>query len=229
MKTRVWHITFALIFAIVFMGVLSAGLAGRSAQAMKADWPIGRPMSIGLASNTQASATCGTDAPVAIDSNNLQVTFWAQKDTFVRQNQATTNYGTLAYLRAGTNLQPYDVYQTLVQFDISALPANAVIVTATLELYSPVTSTPNLRAYAALGTWTETGVTWDTKPAHSTDYGSQIMSGLGWHKWNVTALAQQWQAGTRTNNGFLLTKPATSSAHSITAHAPPARIPRASP
>ncbi|CAG1771628.1 hypothetical protein BAC2_01842, partial [uncultured bacterium] len=160
--------------------------------------------SIGVASVAPTSALCSPEAPVAIDANNLQMTFMAQADAHVRQNSPTVNYSNTTYLRTGRVLAPSDAYQTLIQYDISALPANATIVTATLELYAPVSSTPNLRAYAALGSWSEATVTWNTKPTYSSDYGSQTVNGLGWHKWNVTSLVQQWKAGTRTNYGFLL-------------------------
>ncbi len=208
MKKRMWHISLALIFAVAFIGVVSVGLNSRAAQALEADKPIGLPKSIGLMS-TAPSASCGADAPVAINANTLQTTFMAQADAHVRQNAPTVNYSATTYLRTGRILAPSDAYQTLIHYDLSSLPANAVIVTATLELYSPVSSTPNLRAYAALGAWTETGVTWNTKPTYSADYGAQTANGLGWHKWNVTSLVQQWTAGTRTNYGFLLAQAGT--------------------
>jgi len=208
MKKRMWHISMALIFAVAFIGVVSVGLNSRAAQALEADKPIGLLGPIGLASSAP-SASCGADAPVAINANTLQTTFTAQADAHVRQNAPTVNYSATTYLRTGRILAPSDAYQTLIQYDLSSLPANAVIVTATLELYAPISSTPNLRAYAALGAWTETGVTWNTKPTYSADYGAQTANGLGWHKWNVTSLVQQWQAGTRTNYGFLLAQAGT--------------------
>lgn len=208
MQTRVWHIGIALFVAMVFIGVMSVGLDGRAAQALAADRPFGPVSSIGLAS-TAPGASCGADAPVAINANNLQTTFMAQADAHVRQNSPTVNYSNTTYLRTGRILAPSDAYQTLLQYDISSLPANAVIVTATLELYAPVSSTPNIRVYAALGTWAESTVTWNTKPTASSDYGSQTANGLGWHAWNVTSLVQQWKAGTRANYGFLLAQAGT--------------------
>lgn len=208
MQTRVGHIGIALIVAMVFIGVLSVGFDGRAAQALAADRPSGPVSSIGLVS-TAPNVTCGADAPAAITANNLQTTFMAQADAHVRQNSPTVNYSSTTYLRTGRILAPSDAYQTLIQYDISSLPANAVIVTATLEVYSPVSSTPNIRAYAALGSWTESTVTWNTKPTASTDYGSQTATGLGWHKWDVTSLVQQWKAGTRVNYGFLLAQAGT--------------------
>ena len=56
MKTRVWHISIALIVALVFISLLSAGLSSRSAQALSAARPIELPKSIGLASVALASA-----------------------------------------------------------------------------------------------------------------------------------------------------------------------------
>ncbi|MBI5566132.1 MAG: DNRLRE domain-containing protein, partial [Chloroflexi bacterium] len=209
MKTRVWHIGIALIFVMAFIGVVSVGLSGRAAQAMEADKPIGLPKSIEVASVAPSNVVCGPEAPVAIDANNLQMTFMAQADAHVRQNSPTVNYSNTTYLRTGRILAPSEAYQTLVQFDIASLPANATIVTATLELYAPVSSTPNIRTYMALSSWTESTVNWNNKPTYSADYGSQTVSGLGWHKWNVTSLVQQWQSGTRINYGFLLAQAGT--------------------
>ncbi len=204
MKRTTFLIT--LIMAVAMLGVLGAVLP---ASAEPPHTPITLPAWPPLNLPQPIGAACSPEAPVAIEANNLQITFQAQQDSYVRQTAPDTNNGTATYLRVGRILMPADAYQTLIQFDISSLPANAVIVTATLEMYTPISSTPGLRAYAALGSWAENTVTWNTKPTYSTDYGSQTVNGLGYHAWNVTALAQQWQAGTRTNNGFLLAQAGT--------------------
>ncbi|CAG0937568.1 tRNA3(Ser)-specific nuclease WapA [Thermoflexales bacterium] len=199
------------LFSTLIMAVAMLSLLARvfPASAVPSSTPIALPTWSPSGAAQPIGAVCRPEAPLVTEANNLQITFMAQADAHVRQNSPTTNYSATTYLRTGRVLAPSDAYQTLVQFDISSLPANATIVTATLEMYAPVSSTPNLRAYAALGTWSETTVTWNTKPTYSTDYGSQTVNGLGWHKWNVTSLAQQWKSGTRTNYGFLMAQSGT--------------------
>jgi hypothetical protein len=189
------------MLAVLAMVLPASAIAPREPSALPSLQPLGAVQPI--------RAVCSPEAPLATEANTLQATFIAQADAHVRQNAATTNYSATTYLRTGRILMPSDAYETLVQFNISSLPANAVILTATLEMYSPVSSTPGVRAYAALSAWSEATVTWNTKPTASGDYGAQTATGLGWHKWNVTALAQQWQAGTLTNNGFLLAQAGT--------------------
>jgi hypothetical protein len=170
--------------------------------------PIALPNLQPLSAAQPIGTVCNPEAPLVVEANTFETLINTSKDAFVRQAAPTTNYSNTTYLRAGRILGT-DEYQVLTQFDISALPANAAILTATLEMYTPVSSTPSLRAYAVLDIWGEASVTWNTKPTASTEYGPQTGTGLGWHKWDVTALAQQWKAGTLANNGLILVQVGT--------------------
>jgi len=193
-----------LITSIITMALLAVLAIVVPASAEPPQAPVALPILQPLGSAQPIGTVCNPEAPLVVEGNTFETLINTNKDAFVRQTAPTTNYSNTAYLRAGRVLMPSEEYQVLAQFDISSLPANAVILTATLEMYTPVSSTPSLRAYAALGAWSETTVNWNTKPTVSTDYGPQTGTGLGWHKWDVTTLAQQWKVGTLTNNGLLL-------------------------
>ncbi|MBI4337097.1 MAG: DNRLRE domain-containing protein [Chloroflexi bacterium] len=130
----------------------------------------------------------------------------ALADTYVDQSSATTNYGTATEL----DVQSYSNNRNrrgLVKFDLSAVPANATIVSATLKLYafSVPSSARMYGAYRITSTWTETGVTWNAQPtlvlsptASATTPGS-----MNWVTWDVTADVQAMVNGVATNYGWM--------------------------
>jgi hypothetical protein len=126
-------------------------------------------------------------------------------DSYVYQQTATTNYGTatLMYAQARTG----QARRSLVQFDISSIPSGSTINSATLELYvTAVTGSQTLNVHRITGTWTETGVTWNTIPTFTSSADASITggSGAGWRIWNVMPVVQGWANGTNTNYGFLV-------------------------
>ncbi len=141
------------------------------------------------------------EATAANSSTDFQMTFSADKDSFVRQDTPDTNYGDETFLRAGVNMMPADQYQTLLQFDVSDLPDNAHIVSATLKLYA-TGSASGFRAYAVTEDWAEMAVTWNNKPLAETTGASAFAIGPGWAKWSVANAVQGWITG--TNHGLLV-------------------------
>jgi hypothetical protein len=125
------------------------------------------------------------------------------RDTYVRQDQLTNNFGTANDLyvqsRDGSRNR-----RTLVYMPLPSKPSGCVISSAILRLYATaVTSGRTIEAYRAAASWTETGVNWNTQPATvggaaTSDSGSTI----GWKEWNVTAQVDLMYTG--SNNGFLL-------------------------
>ncbi len=82
------------------------------------------------------------------------------------------------------------------------IPEGATIDSATLYLYGSSTST--LNAHQVNEEWTETGVTWNTRPDYNPDtIDSFVTNGDGWRSANVTDLVQEWLDGT-PNYGFYL-------------------------
>ena len=138
-------------------------------------------------------------------------------DTYVNQAATGNNYGTATtmYVQARTA----QARRTLVQFDVSSVPAGSVVNSATLELYATaVTGGLTLNAHRITGTWTETGVTWANQPAYNSTADASIAggTGAGWRIWNVAAVVQQWVDGTA--NYGLVVKASTETGLSATTY-----------
>jgi PKD repeat protein len=79
-------------------------------------------------------------------------------DALVRWNKATTNFGTLTYLRTRSGQ-----YRSYVKFTVSGLSGPAS--SAKLRLWVTDASSTAGSAYLVASTWTETGITWNNAPA----------------------------------------------------------------
>jgi len=181
MKRSLWLISLLLVAGVWF-------LTAQSVQAQSPFLPEG-PAGVCTAQET-----------------SYRSTFTADKDSYVNNSSAytNTNYGTNPSLQVGIVTSPIAAtYRTLVAFDLSTLPADAVILTATLELSQTYSSsTFGMKAQVLTGAWTEGGVTWNNQPAFTTvgEVSGSVLSD-GWRSWNLTTIAQQWRAGTLANHG----------------------------
>ena len=112
---------------------------------------------------------------------------------------------------------------TLVQFDLSGLPAGAQIVWVKLRLYGATASNPDNRlymtAYPLSKMWTEGGATWseaaaglpwdEAGAAGAGDHGAPVgwawTNTLGWVEFDLDpALVAAWLADAGSNHGLLL-------------------------
>jgi hypothetical protein len=171
--------------------------------------------------------TCNEQSPAGSDENNVfnitvgkfvnpsATEFVLQPssiDSYVKQNTPTTNYGTATTML--TNVRTSREEDVLLQFDLSGIPAGATINSATLELYNTTapSSTYAVDVNRNTAIWSETSVTWNTKPSYATPYEAQIIptTAVGWKIWTVTAAVQDWYNGTYTNYGFTVRPDATS-------------------
>lgn len=143
-----------------------------------------------------------------------------QNAGLIQQIQGATQYYTATHtLSPGslpfgsyTGASGYTTYaRTLVQFDLTSLPASATIQTATL-LISTNDWPPTIGALGSIGVyrvatgWNES-VTWISQPG--TDLAplatTQLQTGqTGPYRWDITGLAQIWQGSPATNHGVLL-------------------------
>src|SRR3990167_5392267 len=104
-----------------------------------------------------------------------QLTLTATLDTHIKGNDPTANFGAETFLDVGYNI---GARRALVQFDVSALPANATIISAVLHLWVSGATTNNadtVRAFRLKRAWVGSEATW-----------------------NIWATAQNWQ----TAGGF---------------------------
>lgn len=151
-------------------------------------------------------------APSAPAETTDVATFYATADSYVSQSAPNDNYGNLSYFYVRRDAEG-DEDHALIAFDTSTLPDNIVVVSATLRLYSEINlRQPNAPAdvlpvqpEAALSSWTETGVTWNNRPA-SSDLGDPAVNyQVGWQHFDVTNIVQGWVDGSVTNYGMVLT------------------------
>lgn len=148
-------------------------------------------------------------------------------DAFVYQFLPTTNFDFIPtfnpYLPAGNIDSTGHTTQSFVKFDLSSLSAYSAtdITSATLRLRVVPTTESGFGAnptetypvtadfYVVTSTWTETGVTWNTKPTT----GSLISSVSGidesgyWLELTITGLVQGWKDSSITNYGIAISQP----------------------
>ncbi len=180
-----------------------------------------------------------TAVPLSPTAPQFQSTLVATADAYVSSANPNTNYGTAADLQVSlSGVLPSTVFKrTLVAFDLSQLPENAVILTATLRLYSefnmaqtavpqtPASSTINV--YAIDAPWSETTVTYGNRPAtshHGDPPASYVLT--GWTEWDVRNTVSGWVAGDYPNYGFWLTTGLQESAYWQSRNAGTLNMPR---
>ncbi len=189
-----------------------------------------------------------SDNTTAGNRPKLAVTFlppcdWTPPDTTVTLNPTadtdidgdagvqTTNFGA----DVDVYLSKYHEARSLLQFDVSGIPAGKIVQSATLRMYfralaSPYTKlTQNLavEVYATSKSWKELEATWRRRlagtnwttvggdyvsPAITTKALAKDMVPGQWVEFTVTSQVQSWIDGVSTNNGFLLRMPATTTA-----------------
>jgi len=133
----------------------------------------------------------------------------AVADAWLRSDDPTANTG------SETDLVISSVSETtgiaLLRFDLGALPAEAVVFTASLRL-EQIASLPDGGSTILLsvlrrvdGAWDEASVSWLSQPPFSGSYGlSTHLGGSGPRDWDATDLAAGWVSGGAANHGLLV-------------------------
>ena len=110
------------------------------------------------------------------------------------------------------------IVRSLIQFDLSDLPANAAVSSAELLVYYQgywdyPDRVRTVTAHRITGDWTEWGVTWNDRPGLGTAYGSVDIAAnddWGWRELDVRDLVQGWIDGSIANQGVMLCGPEVS-------------------
>jgi len=145
-------------------------------------------------------------------------------DAHVNSAQPSVNSGALSNLNVGGG------YTTLLQFDLSLLPAGttaAQVSRAVLRLYANRVTTPGLITLAPVAApWGEYSVTYATlPPTGSAATAFSVPQGGAYVAVDITSLVQGWVAAPAGNNGLSLSAAAAqvqfdSKENDETAHAP---------
>lgn len=140
------------------------------------------------------------------------VTLEAVADSYVDNGNPNANYGGSAYLFASLYGEFNNVQQPLVRFDLSSIPANASVQSAEVRLYQEFSSglvSVTLSLARVGASWTEYGVTFNTRPPLYLVSSTTVGLLEGWKSWDATALVSAWLAGTYSNYGVGITGPVT--------------------
>ncbi|TLZ72705.1 MAG: DNRLRE domain-containing protein [Methanobacteriota archaeon] len=140
------------------------------------------------------------------------------EDTYLDRNNPGTNHGAdTTILFDGRNPQDWP----LLRFDLTTVPAGAVIDDAMLGMYestgvgNPVTGS----ARQVTSQWSELQATWNDRltgvpwGAAGGDYNAHAVdivtldNTAGWRSWNVTNLVDLWYRGRLPNDGLIVTAP----------------------
>lgn len=159
---------------------------------------------------------------------NLQPDAANGMDTLIHNAAATTNYGTSTTLSIGEiNNQTNRITRSLIKFNLSSIPANATITSATMSLWTAADYSSNTRTIGVYrlkrpftetqATWNiaQTGINWQTAGAsgandrETTSIGSvQILANEPLNTQKQISLnpakIQEFINGAFTNNGFIL-------------------------
>lgn len=158
-----------------------------------------------LTTHTGARTAAESAAPGAASLSVL-----AGRDAWLNADAITTTYGNDDDLWTGifTHSGKMDERRLLVWFDISGLPDNAIVDSALLEMTQTRASGVESYAiwpYQVTGAWGEYTVTWENRPVavSAGDPPVTVNAADGVKTWDVTGIAQAWQAGA-PNHGILL-------------------------
>jgi calcineurin-like phosphoesterase family protein len=121
------------------------------------------PLAIPSNSATSTSISSPTAAPTASPTSSVSnFTFAVEADARVKQISPTSNYGTLSYVSVDGAPDPME--ESYLLFTVSGL--SGPIQNAKLRVFVLTDTTKNGPAvYLANNSWTEAGMTWNTKPA----------------------------------------------------------------
>ena len=157
----------------------------------------------------------------------LQLQPGSGKDAMLSGFYNSRNYGDY---RLRVTSSPGSPRNSLVQFNLAAIPVGAKVISAQLQLYHTVTETPGTDAGVSVhrvsrdwlegthsGSGSADGATWDTWDGTNAwttaggDYdpapvaNSPITDATGdWESWDISTLVQGWLDGSFANNGLLL-------------------------
>lgn len=134
----------------------------------------------------------------------------ASSDSTLAQQLPSNNYGGLQTLYVG-NLATNSVFRSRLYFDISSIPANAIILYATIDLYLTARTPANapdksISLYRANSLASEAQLNWTNNSA-TTGSGYSVKapnSSAGYTSWDATTLVNDWRGGLYPNNGVVL-------------------------
>jgi CubicO group peptidase (beta-lactamase class C family) len=134
-------------------------------------------------------------------------TLEAVSDSMIASGRPAVNFGSNETISVGYfSGDGVSIYRGLARFDLSGIPAEAVIVSADMSLYADDgTVSKQIQVRRLTGAWSESSVNWNNQPQSAAPEASRYVGdGAGAYAWNVRQTVQDWVSGAQPNNGFLL-------------------------
>ena len=164
----------------------------------------------GVPALAQTEAPAGQDRGIAAASAASQC-FYPVADAYVAYEQlvsstANTNYGGEPVLL----VQHTDVGATqkslFLRFDLSAIPSDATILAADLELYlTAASASATYHLNRATSPWQEYNITWNNKPGYGGSFDSVTHTANSGRKyWDATQPVSDWVGGVYNNYGLVV-------------------------
>jgi len=130
------------------------------------------------------------------------------EDSFVSSSLPDDNFFNYVYLRIGR--WGDTIRRSYLQFDLSTLPVDAIIIYADLKLYQSSTNGTGdltIGVHKITGNWEENTITWNNQPNYYPTPESitpVIMDDATWLSWDISTLLQGWVDGSIANHGIVL-------------------------
>ena len=147
---------------------------------------------------------------------------YATEDAVVIQNLAGTNFGSTVDMWVGygegaciDSSSDLGITRSLAKFSLSSVPAGASISSAKLYLRlggwcrGTNTSPRTVTVYRNLSGWSESSVTWNTKPSYAEAVGSAAVGYTvdAWYSFDITGVVRSWASGSLPNYGVTIRGP----------------------
>ena len=167
--------------------------------------------------------SCSKESHVEITSDSITIAKIFQpislegKDAVIQSFLPDSNYANLEYLTAlaWTNAGDFNASRTLIEFDISDIPVQTQIDSATLSLFwtssgifNGQTGENEYSIYKITESWQENSVTWNNQPATSLQNAVKVAKSIyldqSYININITNLVQDMINNPSENNGFMI-------------------------
>jgi hypothetical protein len=155
-------------------------------------------------------AGIGSREPASPSSNIRVAEIVAGRDTSIRQDLPTTNFGADALLELGRNTG-----HALLEFQLPGEMRGGSVLSARLTLYQQTSTGPGtVTVHSVLADWAETAATWTSAgpnipwKADGGDYSSGavatslVFTAGTFYGWDVTAIVDAWVRNDVTPNGL---------------------------
>jgi calcineurin-like phosphoesterase family protein len=146
---------------------------------------------ISTPSNTPTNSATPTSSPSPTSTSTqtpaASLTFVTNADAYVHQSNPSTNYGNATTLQVDGAGDPDT--ESFIRFTVAGI--SGAIQSARLRVFDTTNGSPNGPAVYSTGTsWTETGITWNNRPARTSgavDNKGSIGTNI-WVEYDVTSL-----------------------------------------